>query len=63
MAKVVSALAESDATEVAATLDGIDLLPYITGEKAIASHEFIVCFRQAFVGWGVVEPEWRVRYG
>jgi hypothetical protein len=50
VAKVVSALAESDATEVAATLP-------------TTPREFIVCFRQAFVGWDVVEPEWRVRNG
>lgn len=39
--KVAGALAPEDAAKAAATLDGVNLLPYLTGEKKDAPHEFL----------------------
>ncbi|MFM2142173.1 MAG: hypothetical protein RLZZ476_717 [Verrucomicrobiota bacterium] len=39
--KVAGALAPEDAAQAAATLDGVNLLPYLTGEKKDAPHEFL----------------------
>lgn len=43
-AKVAAALAASDSAKAETTLDGIDLLPYVTGEKPTAPHDFL-CWR------------------
>ncbi|MBL9131106.1 MAG: sulfatase-like hydrolase/transferase, partial [Verrucomicrobiaceae bacterium] len=39
--KVAGDLAPEDAAKAAATLDGVNLLPYLTGEKKDAPHEFL----------------------
>lgn len=39
--KVAGALAPEDAAKAAATLDGVNLLPYLTGEKKDAPHAFL----------------------
>lgn len=39
--KVAGALAPEDAAKAAATFDGVNLLPYLTGEKKDAPHEFL----------------------
>lgn len=39
--KVAGALAPEDAAKASATLDGVNLLPYLTGEKKDAPHAFL----------------------
>ncbi len=39
--KVAGALAPEDAAKAATTFDGVNLLPYLTGEKKDAPHEFL----------------------
>jgi arylsulfatase A-like enzyme len=43
-AKVAAALAATDSAKAETTLDGIDLRPYLTGEKTTPPHDFL-CWR------------------